>query len=77
MARRIELTYAPNTDVADLMADVDVTVPADAEVNIADFVNLSVLDSCKSKAVFTSGKYNIRMLLVITREDNGTPESTD
>lgn len=80
MAKRIELTHSPDTSVVDLMADVDVTlklVEGQKEVELVDFLNHSVFKHCVDKVVFVAGKYNIRMLIVITEEndDNGTTKS--
>lgn len=78
MTRRIEISYAPNTSVVDVMADVDITVPESyGPADISDLLSTGVLRSCADRAQFTPGKYNIRLLAVITREDDGTSESKD
>lgn len=63
----IDMSHCANTRVVDVMADVDFTV-ADP-VDSASAIQQVVLEQCRNKVPLVPGKYNIRILAVITSED--------
>ena len=68
MTKRIEITLAKNTSVVDVMADVDVViVPEIDSLDLVDLIKI-VLNDGKNKATFHPGKYNIRLMAVVTEE---------
>lgn len=70
MPKRIEITVAKDTSVVDLMVDVDIVfmhMPEMESLDLSDLLKI-VLKDCKNKASFLPGKYNVRMMAVITEE---------
>jgi hypothetical protein len=70
MSKRVEITVAKDTSVVDLMADVDVVFMHMPDVESLDLVDLIkiVLRDCKNQASFAPGKYNVRLMAVVTEE---------
>ena len=60
------MTISADTDVVDLMSDVDfeITTPVDA----IEALQATIFGRSTGKIQLPSGKYNVRMLCVITRE---------
>lgn len=68
----INLSLSDNTTVTDLMADVDLTIKANKPGEEADFCDVIrdvILARCEGKAKLQPGAYNIRMLCVVTRNE--------
>ena len=69
----INLSLSDNTSVVDLMADVDLTIKAKQEGEEADFCDVIrdvVLARCDGRAKLPPGAYNIRLLCVVTRNED-------
>lgn len=68
----INLTLSSNTTLVDLMADVDLTIEAKnagEEADFCDVIRDVVLARCDGKAKLPPGAYNIRMLCVVTKNE--------
>jgi hypothetical protein len=62
------MTIDNGVTTVSIMADVDVEVTNLSMVCSADLVQRAVLQACAHKARLPQGKYNIRLLAVITSE---------
>lgn len=68
----INLTLSSNTTLVDLMADVDLTIEAKSpgqEADFSDVIRDVVIARCDGKAKLPPGSYNIRMLCVVTKNE--------
>lgn len=68
----INLTLSSNTTLVDLMADVDFTIEAKnpgQEADFADVIRDVILARCDGKSKLPPGSYNIRMLCVVTKNE--------
>ena len=77
---QINLTLSDNTSVVDLMADVDLTIKANVPGEEADFCDVIrdvILARCDGKSKLQPGMYNIRMLCVVTRNDEVLTEKEE
>lgn len=64
---QIDMTTSVGTTVADIMADVDFTANTEADVAVA---LQQVIEKCKNRVPLKPGKYNVRLLAVITSEND-------
>ena len=76
----LNLTMSENTTVVDLMADVDLAIVDNAEggtqADVCDILQDVILARCAGRASLPAGKYNIRMLCVVTRNEDEHVEQT-
>lgn len=69
---RVDVTLSTSSDVVDVMADVDFELQggvSDIEGDLVDVINDVVFARCVNAAKLRTGSYNIRMLCVITRNN--------
>lgn len=69
----INISISDNTTVVDLMADVDLTIRGlnGEEADFADVIKDVILARCAERAKLPPGSYNIRMLCVVTQNNEG------
>jgi len=77
MTDRIDITFSDETSLVDVQADIDVLVQpneSDPEqlLDISDLLTYALCSKLKTQASFPAGKYNIRLMLVITSEKEET-----
>lgn len=65
---QIDMTTCQGAAVVDILADVDFTVNPMSDV--ASALQQVILDRCKDRVPLQPGKYNVRLLAVITSENN-------
>lgn len=73
----INISLSSNTSVVDLMVDLDLTLVAEApgdEADLCDVLRDTILARLEGKAKLAPGKYNIRMLCVVTSEEGDVQE---
>ena len=75
----INLSLSENTSVVDIMADVDLTIEANTPGEEADFCDVIrdvILARADGKAKLPPGAYNVRMLCVVTRNEETNVDKT-
>lgn len=73
--KRIDFSVSNSASTVDIMADVDVSLEfADSKdhVDVCSVINDAILSHPTGKRVVLSqGRYNIRLLCVVTRDESG------
>lgn len=64
MTRRVDITTSQGANVTDVFIDVDFEVEADSDYG--DVLSQLIQEHLNNRAVLNAGKYNVRMLCVLT-----------
>lgn len=67
MTRRVDITSSQGANVTDVFIDVDFEVEADSDYG--DVLSQLIREHLAAKAELSAGKYNVRMLCVLTDTD--------
>jgi hypothetical protein len=73
MAKRIQLTTSLAATSVDVIAEASVTCKTPAD--FVDVLEHAILNSLRSKTTVPEGKYNVRLLCVVTEDTNGPDKS--
>lgn len=73
MAKRIQITTSGNATSVDVLAEASVTCKTAAD--FVDILQHAILNTLRDKNTLPEGKYNVRMLCVVTEDTSGPDKS--